>query len=310
MSPPLVFTLENGLPLNTPLRQAICADSGVIEYRRFPDGESYLRILTAITGRHCILLANLCRPDDKFLPLLYLAQGLHFQGAASVGLVAPYLSYMRQDKAFLPGEVVTSRIFAETLSASVDWVVTVDPHLHRIHSLDEIYSIPTRALSGTPALKSWLDRQHHPLLLVGPDEESRQWVAALAEATNAPFIIGRKQRRGDREVRVELPKDSRIACNTAVIVDDVISSGHTVLQTLAALKMAGAPRVICASVHGIFAESADQKILRAGAELLVTSNSIPGKHCAIDLAPVIAPAIEELITPPAGTPQSARGQLP
>lgn len=306
MNNPVLFALENDLPLHEPLQAAIGADAGEIDQRRFPDGESYLRILSPVRGRRCVLLANLCRPDKKFLPLLFLAHSLRMQGAIGVGLVAPYLCYMRQDKAFMPGEAVTSRIFAELLSTCVDWLVTADPHLHRYRSLDEIYTIPSRAISGMPAMQAWLAQQKGPLLLVGPDRESQQWVATLAKATGLPFIVGEKQRHGDREVSIKLPADDRITNATSVIVDDVISSGHTVLQTLAALRDVGAPRTICAAVHGIFAESADEKIRLAGTNLLATSNSIPGNHCAFDLAPLLAPAVQDLLASAGGSAHVTR----
>lgn len=290
-----LFSMEEHLPLAPSLREALGVEGGEIERRKFPDGESYLRVLSRVHGQHCVVLANLCQPDEKFLPLQFLAQTLREMGAASVGLVAPYLCYMRQDKAFHPGEAITSRVFAKSISATVDWLLTVDPHLHRYRSLDEIYSIPAVALSGLPAMQSWLATQPGQLILVGPDAESRQWVATLAAASGHPFIIGEKTRRGDREVSVMLPPDPRLQSHTAVIVDDVISSGHTVLQTIDALKKAGADPIVCAAIHGIFAEHADRKILLAGAQQIATSNSIPGEHSTFDLSPMLAPAIVDLI---------------
>lgn len=293
MASPILFALEPELPLQQPLQHALSAESGDFEMRKFPDGETYLRIHSVVERRHCILLANLFRPDGKILPLQFIAHTLRSLGAASVGLVAPYLCYMRQDKVFHTGEALTSRIFANIISSTVDWLATVDPHLHRYKSLNEIYSIGAHAISGTPALHQWIAAQPGPLLLVGPDAESRQWVAALAHATGHPFIVGEKLRRGDRDVQVRLPRDPRIATTTAVIVDDVIASGHTVLETIAALKTAGAPRVVCAAVHGVFADDADEEILRAGADQLAVSNSIPGHHCAFDLAPLLVPTIRQ-----------------
>src|SRR5690606_27816096 len=139
---PVVFSLESELPLFTPLCQALAAEAGVLHCRRFPDGESYLRIDSPVTGRDCVVLASLANPDARYLPLVFLAATLKELGAHTVGLVAPYLCYMRQDTRFREGEAVTSRLFARRLSEEVDWLVTVDPHLHRYRRLDEIYSIP------------------------------------------------------------------------------------------------------------------------------------------------------------------------
>jgi ribose-phosphate pyrophosphokinase len=113
---------------------------------RFPDGESYLRLQTDVSNKHVAILCTLDRPDGKFLPMAYAAATARELGATRVGLVAPYLAYMRQDRRFKNGEAVTSTYFARMVSASFDWLVTVAPHLHRHASLDEIYGIPSRVI--------------------------------------------------------------------------------------------------------------------------------------------------------------------
>ncbi|WP_078083173.1 ribose-phosphate diphosphokinase [Microbulbifer mangrovi] len=295
MSPPVLFTLEKTLPLLAPLRTGLDAECGALEARNFPDGETYLRVLSPVSGRQCVVLANLLQPDAKILPLQFLSHTLRAQGATSVGLVAPYLCYMRQDKVFNPGEAVTSRIFAGVISSTFDWLVTVAPHLHRYHNLSEIYSIPALAISGMPALQSWIASQADALL-VGPDAESRQWVETLARATGLHFVVGKKQRRGDRDVQVSLATGNSISGTTeAIIVDDVISSGHTVLETISALQRAGVEKISCAAVHGVFAENADRKILNTGADQLAVSNSIPGDYCTFDLSSLLVPAIHRIL---------------
>ncbi|HEY7883345.1 MAG TPA: ribose-phosphate diphosphokinase [Cellvibrionaceae bacterium] len=290
MIKPVLFSLTE-LPLCAPLCAALEAEAGVINRRQFPDGESYLRVDTAVKGRDCVILANLVNPDAQFLPLLFLTATLRELGANSVGLVAPYLCYMRQDTRFAEGEAITSRIFAEQLSRELNWLITVDPHLHRYHSLDEIYSIPAVALAGAPVLAAWLAEQGGQLLLVGPDIESEQWVAAIAQQIGQPYVIGRKVRRGDRDVTVTLPDISVYREHTAVIIDDVISSGQTILKTLAALKAAGMQKIDCAAVHGIFADGIDTELLRQGIGRLITTNAIPHASNRVDLTGVLTPTI-------------------
>ncbi len=292
---PLLFTLEPDLPLQAPLLAQLNAEAGELESRRFPDGETYQRIHNDVTGRHCLLLADLSNPDGRFLPLVFLAATLREMGAASVGLLAPYLCYMRQDTRFHPGEVVTSRIFARLISAELDWLVTVDPHLHRYNSLDEIYSIPSVTVAGAPALAQWLSGQEEELLLVGPDIESEQWVSAIAEQIQQPFVVGRKERRGDRDVTVTLPDITPYRGRTAVIIDDVIASGHTILDTLKALQQAGAETVDCVSVHGIFADGVDGRLRQQGIRRLVTGNSIPHPSNGVDLSPLLREPIATMI---------------
>ncbi|MEQ5835415.1 ribose-phosphate diphosphokinase [Marinobacter sp. NFXS9] len=287
---PLLFAFQE-LPLQQPLCDRLRAQVGQLESRYFPDGESYVRVLSDVVGRHCLLLADLSHPDDRYLPLIFLADTLRDLGAASVGLVAPYLCYMRQDARFQSGEAITSKIFARSLSAHIDWLVTVEPHLHRFRSLDQLYSVPSRVVQAAPALVEWLGQRRH-LLLVGPDAESEQWVAEIARRSGHPYVIGRKERLGDRHVRVTLPPVEQYDDRVAVIIDDVISSGHTILKCLQALEAGGIEQVECVAVHGIFADESDAQLVGAGLAGLVTTNTVPHATNDIDVSPLLAPAIQ------------------
>ncbi|MDT8398326.1 MAG: ribose-phosphate diphosphokinase [Pseudomonadales bacterium] len=288
-----MFALS-GHPLLASIGRGLPAQVGELESRHFPDGESYLRIDTAVQGRHCILLADLSRPDAKFLPLVFLASTLRELGAASVGLLAPYLSYMRQDIRFARGEALTSRIFAGLLSQQVDWLLTMDPHLHRYHALDEIYAIPTRVVSGMPALAAWLQTRKH-LLLVGPDAESAQWLEKLAACSAHPFVVGEKKRRGDYDVEVSLPDLSCYRDRAAVIVDDVIASGHTLVKCMEALQKEGIDDISCAAVHGIFTGNAALLLQQKGLRQLVTTNTVVHPSNGIDVAELLLPALRECL---------------
>ncbi len=289
----LIFALEPH-PLAASLAQQLAFEQGKTSQRLFPDGESYLRIETPVKDRHCIVLADLSQPNNKYLPLVFLVETLREFGAASVGLVAPYLSYMRQDRRFVEGEAITSRIFARHLSAQLDWLVTVDPHLHRYRSLDAIYSIPSRVVAGAPLLADWLQGQSN-VLLVGPDAESEQWVSQISVHSGHPFVIGSKQRFGDRDVQVSLPDLSAYRQHTAVIIDDVIASGQTILKCIAALQTQGFERIKCAGVHGIFADGADAQLLAAGLNELATTNTIVHPSNAMEITPLLVAPIRECL---------------
>lgn len=290
---PVLFALKPH-PLDALLCAKLPAMAGKLSDRRFPDGESYLRIDTPVSGKHCIILLELSNPDDKFLPLVFLSSTLKDLGAASVGLVAPYLSYMRQDRRFIDGEAVTSGIFADLLSQHVDWLVTVDPHLHRYHSLDEIYRIPARVVQGAAIIARWLEEQEN-CFLVGPDKESMQWVSSIAAQCNKRFIIGEKQRRGDRDVTVQLPDLSDFQSMRAVIIDDVISSGQTILECIKALGNGGITDVVCACVHGVFADKSDKVLLSAGLHSLISTNTIIHETNLLDVSNILIAPIQECL---------------
>jgi len=263
---------------------------GQLETRRFPDCETYVRVLSDVADRSVDLVCTLARPDDGFLCLLFAADAVRSLGARQVTLVAPYLSYMRQDRRFLPGEALTSKTFARLISSTFDRLVTVDPHLHRYPSLSALYTIPTETLHAAPLLADWIAAEVQTPLIIGPDEESEQWVSAIATRIGAPYAVLRKIRRGDRSVAVELPNLSQWHGCQPVLVDDIASSGHTLIEAARQLVLQGLPRAVCAIVHGIFAENAYQ-LLQSVADKIASSNSVSHPSNVVSLAPLIASAI-------------------
>jgi ribose-phosphate pyrophosphokinase len=267
------------------------------EMRRFPDGESYVRLLGDLQGRSLAVLCTLARPDDKFLGLAFAAATARELGAARVGLIAPYLAYMRQDRRFKPGEAVTSRPFARLLSESFDWMITVDPHLHRYGSLSEIYTIPTRVVHAAPLISAWIRTNVPDPLVIGPDSESQQWVSAVAAASGAPYTVLEKVRHGDRDVEIKVKDLSTWRGRSAVLVDDIISSGRTMIAAVRQLTAAGYAAPVCIGVHGLFADDSDRLLAQAGARV-VTSDTVPHPTNAISVAALLGDAVRELTAAP------------
>ena len=287
-------SLELGLNEGAPASAEPCATQGLATLRRFPDGETYVRVDTPVGGRDVSLVCTLDRPDDKVLPLFFLAATARDLGARSVGLIAPYLAYMRQDRRFADGEGVTSAYFASLISKSFDWVVTVDPHLHRRASLGEIYSIPSEVVHAAPRVAAWIRARVRQPLLIGPDGESGQWVAAVAEAAGAPSIVLEKVRRGDRDVSVTVPDVERWRDHSPVLVDDIVSTAKTMIETIGHLERAGLPAPVCIGVHAVFAPGAYDELRAAGAARVVTCNTIPHTSNEIDLSADLVRAIRDL----------------
>jgi len=269
--------------------------AGDMELRRFPDGETYVRVLDEVAGTEVAILCQLHQPDTKVLSLLLLADTLRDLGARRVGLIAPYLAYMRQDKRFREGEGVSSHYFAKLMSQHLDWLITVDPHLHRIHSLEEVYSIPALALTAVDPIANWVRNNVEKPLIIGPDAESEQWAARVGEAAGCPYEVLQKQRFGDRDVRVSVPHVGNYTDCTPVLVDDIISTGKTMLQAARHLHEAGLKNTVCVGVHGIFASGAREEMQGAGLRV-ATCNSISDSSNEIDLAPLLLAGVKKMLS--------------
>lgn len=288
----LVFNFPSPSSLGHLIAQGMNAEEGRFFLKSFPDGETYLRVESAVKDRLVIINAPLARPNGWILDLLFLADTLRSQGAKQVVLVAPYLAYMRQDKVFHPGEALTSASFARLLSDHVDCLITVDPHLHRYHSLSEIYSIPTHVVPAAPLMSSWIHENVQDPFLIGPDGESAQWVEEIAQ--DLPFIVLNKTRDQEGHVKISWPQDVNIGKRTPVFIDDIISSGGTLIEALSHLKGEQTKPPLCLAIHAIFAGSSYEEVIAAGAHKIITCNTIPHPSNQIDLSPLLLKILQEL----------------
>jgi ribose-phosphate pyrophosphokinase len=277
---------------------ALGARLGRLDWRRFPDGESLVAVDEALAGADVAIVASLHRPDELALAVRFAAETCREFGARSIGLVAPYLGYLRQDARFHPGEAISARLFARYLEGSFDWLVTVDPHLHRIPTLDALFAIPAVNVAAAPAIAGWV-RAHVPdAMLIGPDGESAQWVSRVAALAGVPWQVLEKARAGDRDVAVTAPTAS-LRGHTPVLVDDIASTGHTLSAALARLAALGTRPPVCVVTHAVFADDAHERLLAAGAAQVASTDTIPHASNAIGVADLLAQAAGSVF----GTPE-------
>lgn len=260
--------------------------------RQFPDGEVYVRLPREHLDGRAVIVGNLSH--DNFLRVAFLAGTARDLGATQIGLVAPYLAYMRQDSVFNPGEGVTQRYFAKLVCSFADWLVTVDPHLHRVSSLDGIYTVPTTIAHAAPAIARWISTEVQKPVLVGPDAESEQWVAAVAANCGAPFVILEKTRRGDRDVSISSPERAWNG-HTPVVIDDIVSTGRTMLEATKQLRAAGSAPPVCVAIHAVFADAVHDELVAAGARGIVTCDTIPHASNRICVADALADATRGML---------------
>jgi ribose-phosphate pyrophosphokinase len=278
--------------LGPALADALGCECAELALHTFPDGETLVRIPMDVSGETVVFAASLGHPDEKILPLLFAADAARELGADRVVLAAPYLAYMRQDIRFHAGEAVSSRTFARILSSAFDALVTVDPHLHRWASLSHIYTVPAQAVTAAPAIAKWVAENVAEPIIVGPDAESEQWVAEVARIARAPYTVLEKTRRGDRDVEVSLRDTVAVGSRTPVLVDDIISTGRTLVSAAVAIRAAGMRDPVAVGVHALADAEALAAVKAAGVSVLVSCDTIEHRTNAITVVPAIARAIE------------------
>jgi ribose-phosphate pyrophosphokinase len=288
----VVLPMPGNQQLAASLALALGAPLAEMETRQFPDGESYVRLLSDVAGREVVLVCTLAAPDAQFLRLVFAARTARELGAASVTLVAPYLAYMRQDKRFQPGEAVTSSYFADLIAKEVDRLITVDPHLHRHKALGEIYRIPALALHAAPLLANWIKRDVERPFIIGPDIESEQWVSEVAGRAEAPYVVLNKERHGDRRVAIAVPDLDAWRDRQPVLIDDIVSSGRTMIEASEGLVAQGLKKPVCLAVHALFADDAFARLSDV-TQRVVSTDCVPHPTNLIPVAPLIADALRQ-----------------
>jgi len=267
-----------------------------IALHRFPDGE--LSVTVGAAAATTILYVPLDRPNDKLLAILFAAEALRRAGARRLVLVAPYLCYMRQDAAFHAGEAISQKTVGRLLAGAVDRVITVDAHLHRTKNIEAVFpGIEATDLSAMPAIADYLRAVgFDPATVVaGPDAESEPWVGDLARRLGLAHAVARKTRRGDRSVEIAFADPKLFAGRPVLLVDDIVSSGGTLMTCAQALAAAGAGSVDAIITHALFPPALKSEFLRAGIRSIRSTNSVPHPTNAIALDAILADALQREI---------------
>ena len=260
-----------------------------VSVHRFPDGESLVQVEPSPPV--AILYRSLAHPNAKLVELLLAAAALRDNGAEKVVLVAPYLCYMRQDKAFAPGQAVSQKVIGKFFAAHFDALLTIDPHLHRVHSLAAVMpGIDAVSITAGPVLAAAIDTAENPVL-VGPDHESRRWVAAISDPLGLDLLVGEKQRSGDRHVEIEFAGIATVSGRPAVLVDDVIASGATMAVAARRLRESGAARIEALATHCLASDTDLAMLREAGIARVRSTETVPGPTASIPVAGLLADAI-------------------
>jgi ribose-phosphate pyrophosphokinase len=289
-------------PASKELGEAVAAQLGLaahpVEHRLFPDGESYLRLPPAINGEETVLVQTTAPdPDRKLMQLLIMARTASDLGATRVTACVPYLAYMRQDKRFLEGEALSLDVVLGLLEAAgVDDLVIVDAHnASSLRKMEADHRVKVHNLSAIPLLAQYVkERGYGGAYSLSPD------AGAIRLAEEAGRVLGgrhgyfeksRDRKTGEVTMKV---KDLDVDGVNAVVFDDIISSGSTTARAVEGLKRQGAAKVAAACVHALFMSGAEEKIRMAGADLIVTADTVESSHAGVTVAGLIAGHLKTL----------------
>lgn len=276
--------------LGAALAKELRCDLADVELKQFPDGEEYVRILSDVQGKHVVCVQSTA-PHDRIIELLLLQDAAHEAGAAQVTTVVPYFAYARQDQVFKPGEAVSARAIARALYSTANRLLIVDPH--KDHILDFFDGV-SQAVTAIPQICTQLQAWGVDAVLA-PDKGARDRAQAAADILGVPFDHLEKTRIDATHVEMKA-KDLDVQGKTVAIVDDMIASGGTMATAAAQLKQQGAKAVIAACTHGVYTDGAVTRLLGAGIDHVLCTDSIEGAGKTeggdlVSCAPAIAAAL-------------------
>lgn len=288
----IIVGLSNSKNLAKKVARKLKVKYSDIDFDFFPDGEIHLRFKIKLKGTVVLVQSMQPKTNDALIEALFASATAKEIGAKKVILVTPYLNYMRQDKRFRPGDCVSNEIVAKFIDDYVDHIFVVDPHLHREKTLSHFFKIKATKLTANPLIAQYIKKHIKSPLLIGPDWESYKWARATAEMIGAESVILKKKRYSGRRVKVYFGQKIEVKGKNAVLVDDMISTGNTLLRTIEHLKKLGIKKFTAIAVHGVFSEGALQKLKKSGATV-ITANTIENPTAKLDISGIIADALKK-----------------
>jgi len=263
-----------------------------LRIKRFPDNEMGIRFMSNVKGMDIALVQSFFgNINDCILEVLFAAETARDLGAKKIFLVALYLPYMRKDKRYESGECISCKALSSIISKYFDKVYVVEPHMDRKTKFSKLFSIKAKKLSSNTYIIDYIRKNIKNPLIVGPDKGSLDMVIDIASKLRCKYVITEKKRISGTKVKVRLNKNIKFNGKNIVFVDDIISTGNTILECTKNLKKMGAKSFCCVAVHGIFVDKAFERLRKANVKV-ITTNTIPNKVSKIDVSGLIAGALK------------------
>jgi len=264
----------------------------LMEYKRFPDGEFYIRFAEEVKGEDVVIVQTTGPPQDSnLLQLLLLTDTAKDLGAKSIIAVVPYVAYGRQEKRYMPGETVSFDTVLKLIrSVDVDYIITVNFHSpDMLESLGKYFT----NLSAMPSLANYMLRYKlNGAFSLAPDDGAIEFVKVTSKILKGDYgWLEKKRDRVTGGISVEL-KALNVKGKDVVIFDDMISSGSTMITAVKILKEQGARRIYAACVHPLLVGDAKEKLMREGILEIIGTDSVPSSVSVVSVAPLVAEALK------------------
>jgi len=300
----IIYGGSTGQVLAAQVANKLGAKLGKLEITKFPDGEKYIRYHDKVENEDVVLIHPMgLTPDELFIEYLLICSALKDGKAKSIVTFVPYFAYARQDSRFNPGEPGSFHLVSKIIDdLGIDMIYTIDLHLQRVSDLSElIKNTPTKNLSAVPDIATWIKNNaglNNPIVL-GPDEESEQWAKVAAETIGVDYEIMIKTRYSATEVSITTKEGKPLPVNgkDVVIIDDIISSGGTIIEAVKLVKEAGAGKIVVGCTHPVLRgktqfDSALANIYNSGVSIVVGTDSVPSQVSYVSIASVIAKTLQ------------------
>jgi len=250
--------------------------------KRFPDDELYVRVLDDVSGEHVVIVQT-TYPDKNILELFLMQDAVKEAGAKKITVVIPYFGYARQDTKFKDGEPISAKALAKLISLNADKVITVDPH--KEHILD-FFTVPAFSCSAVPEIASYLKPKNIDMVLA-PDKGALNRAKQTSKIIGCDFDYMEKTRIDGNTIEIK-PKNLDAQNKNVAIIDDIISTGGTMAESIKELKKYGASKVFVACTHGLFAGGAKQKLASSGVDEIISTDTILNDFSKVKIASSIS----------------------
>jgi len=270
------------------LSKEINATLAKVISKRFPDDELYVRIMDDISNEDVIIVQT-AYPDPNIIELFLLQNAVQEAGADKITIVVPYMGYGRQDKKFENGEPISAKAIANLISQNADRIITVDPHKEHILNF---FSTSAFSCSAVPELAKYLKEKEVNMILA-PDKGAFDRAKQASKIIDCDFDYMEKTRIDGTTVEIK-PKNLDARGKKVAIIDDIISTGGTMAQSIKELKKQGAKQVLVACTHGLFAGDAIKKLVSAGCNDIISTDTIKSDFSKVKIAPCISRLLSSL----------------